>query len=341
MEIRLSMYVLPVLLTAQTWEAQQSGTTASLRGIYALNDKVVWASGTDGTYLRTTDAGLHWRASTVPGAEKLDFRDVHAVDDQTAYLLSIGPGENSRVYKTSDAGTHWILQLTNPDPTGFFDEMAFWDATHGILVGDPVNNQLVLMTTADGGLSWQRQRLPPALEGESAFAASGTGIAVNGKSEVWIGTGGTGGGRVFHSLNAGRTWSVAETPIRHNSQSAGIFSVAFCDGLHGVAVGGDYKSIDDAIGAVALTSDGGRTWTSPMKQPTSGFRSAVAFVADRKIWIATGTSGSDISLDGGQSWRCFDKGNYNALSFVNSTSGWAAGPQGRLALFKSTTFRQK
>ena len=326
--------LLPLLLNAQSWDLQQSGTTASLRGIHAVSEKVVWGSGTGGTYLRTTDGGLRWLAAVVPGAEALDFRDVHAVDDRTTYLLSIGSGDNSRIYKTSDAGAHWKLQLTNPDATGFFDEMAFWNATHGILVGDPVGGQLVVMTTADGGVTWQRQHLPRAREGESAFAASGTGITVSGNSEVWVGTGGTGGSRVFHSIDAGVTWSVADTPIRHDSQSAGIFSLAFSDPLHGVAVGGDYKKIDEAANAVALTSDGGRTWIAPAKSLPAGFRSAVAFVRDRNIWIATGTAGSDISHDGGQSWTSFDKGNYNAITFIGA-SGWAVGPQGRIARFQS------
>ena len=334
MNLVLAIALLPVVLTAQTWEPQHSGTTESLRGIHAVSDKIVWASGSGGTYLRTTDGGLHWLPSIVPGAEALDFRDVHAVDERTAYLLSIGPGGNSRIYKTNDAGAHWTLQLTNPDPTGFFDEMAFWNPMHGILVGDPVGGQLVVMTTSDGGTSWQRQRLPAAREGESVFAASGTGIAVIGNSEVWIGTGGTGGGRVFHSMDAGVTWSVADTTMRHDSQSAGIFSIAFSDPLHGIAVGGDYKKIDEAANSIALTSDGGRTWIAPATSVPTGFRSAVAFVRDRNIWIATGTSGSDISYDGGQSWTSFDKGNYNAISFVGA-AGWAVGPKGRIAKFQS------
>jgi photosystem II stability/assembly factor-like uncharacterized protein len=124
---------------AQTWVIQQSGTKASLRGVSAVNAKVVWASGTGGTYLKTADGGAAWTAAKVPGAEALDFRDIQAVDEQTVYLLSSGSGDKSRIYKTSDGGGQWKLQFTNPDPKGFFDAMAFWDASHGIAVGDPVD----------------------------------------------------------------------------------------------------------------------------------------------------------------------------------------------------------
>ena len=153
---------------AQTWVAQPSETSASLRGVSAVNDKVVWASGTGGVWLRTTDGGAAWSASKVPGAEELDFRDVHGVDEFTAYLLSSGAGDKSRIYKTEDGGAHWQLQFTNPDPQGFFDAFAFWDARHGIVVGDPVDGHFVVLTTVDGGVHWERRPTPPALPNESS-----------------------------------------------------------------------------------------------------------------------------------------------------------------------------
>jgi photosystem II stability/assembly factor-like uncharacterized protein len=329
--------VLPFLAAvaafAQTFTVQPSGTTASLRGVWAVSGQIAWASGARGAWLRTTDGGAHWTAATVPGAEALDFRDVQGVDAATAYLLSIGTGASSRVYKTTDGGAHWTLSLRNPDASGFFDEMAFWNARHGILVGDQVDGRMVAMATADGGATWQRLKMPPALPGEGAFAASGTGIAVLGRRDVWIGAGGKDAARVYHSADGGRAWSVASTPIRADSASAGIFSLAFSDPRHGIAVGGDYAKANEDAGNIALTSDGGKTWTAPTGTRPKGFRSAVAYLPDRKIWIAAGTSGADISTDGGQNWKPFDSGNYNALSFVSSKTGWAVGPRGRIAKF--------
>jgi photosystem II stability/assembly factor-like uncharacterized protein len=318
---------------AQSFTAQSSGSTASLRGVWAVNEEIAWASGTRGTYLKTIDGGATWTAATVPGAETLDFRDVQGVDENTAYLLSIGSGETSRVYKTTDGGAHWTVSLQNPDAKGFFDEMAFWDATHGILVGDQVDGQIVVMSTEDGGKTWQRQKMPPALAGEGAFAASGTGITVLGTSEVWIGTGGKGAARVYHSKDGGRTWTVAATPMRADSAAAGIFSLAFSDAMHGVAVGGDYNKANDETGNIAITADGGATWTKPDGTAPKGFRSAVAYLADRKLWIAAGPSGADVSTDGGKNWKPFDTGNYNAISFVSSQAGWAVGARGRIAAF--------
>jgi len=316
---------------AQTLTVQTSNTTAGLRGVWAVSDKIVWASGTKGTYLRTLDGGATWTAAAVPDAQNLDFRDVQGVDADTAFLLSIGKGNTSRVYKTKDGGAHWTLSLQNPDAEGFFDEMAFWNPEHGILVGDQVDGQLVVMSTEDGGETWQRQKMPPALPNEGAFAASGTGIAVWGSRDVWIGTGAA---RVFHSGDGGHTWTAAPVPpIRADSPNAGIFSLAFIDALHGIAVGGDYLKTKDDSGNIALTSDGGVTWTKPLGAPPKGFRSAVAYVPDRKLWIAVGTSGADISTDSGQNWKQFDVENYNAASFFSSKAGWAVGPRGRIAIF--------
>jgi len=238
-----------VVAVGQEWTPQMSGSTASLRGVSAVSAKVVWASGTKGTYLRTIDGGATWRAATVPGAADLDFRAIRAVDEQTVYLLSIGNGEKSRVYKTGDGGASWNLLLKNANPKGFFDALAFWDAMHGILLGDPVNGHFVVLTTSDGGQNWKRQKGPQALN-EGAFAASNSCLVLRGAREAWFGTGGA---RVFHSTDGGETWSVAKTPMRNNGMSSGIFSLSFADGERGIAVGGDYKKPQEIFGNFAVT----------------------------------------------------------------------------------------
>ena len=322
---------------AQTWVAQTSNSTASLRGVSALNAKVVWASGTGGACLRTIDGGATWQAAKVPGAESLDFRGVRALDERTVYLLSSGSGDKSRIYKTTDGGAHWMLLLTNSDPKGFWDAIAFWDAQHGIVVGDPLDGYAEILTTQDGGQHWTRQLtpdgLPNALPNEGSFAASNTCLTLLGKREAWFATGGPGAARVFHSTDVGRTWTVAATPIRNDSASAGIFSLAFAGARHGIAVGGDYSKDREDRQNLAITDDGGKTWKAPAAGP-KGFRSAVAYLPGTRMWVVTGTSGSDVSTDGGNTWRLFDSGSYNAMSFVPGDEGWAVGGRGRIARFQ-------
>ncbi|MES1257141.1 MAG: hypothetical protein ABUS51_01880 [Acidobacteriota bacterium] len=319
------------LAFAQSWAPQTSHTTATLRGIAAVSDQVVWASGTAGTWLRTTDGGSTWRPAVVAGAEALDFRGVQTLDGRTAWLMSSGAGEQSRIYQTLDAGEHWKLLFTNPDPNGFFNALAFRDARHGVLAGDPVDGRMTVFTTDDGGRHWSRQRTPPALPEEGSFAASNSCLRLAGKSDIWLATGGRGAARIFHSGDAGRTWKVATTPILNDGPGAGIFSLAFVDTRHGVAVGGDYTKPGQALGNIAFTADGGLTWAAPPGSGPSGFRSAAAWLTNPGLQIVTGPSGSDVSADNGRSWKRFDDGAYNALGVFAGRAVWAAGPRGRIA----------
>jgi photosystem II stability/assembly factor-like uncharacterized protein len=315
------------------WTPQTSGVAARLRGVSAANERVVWASGTDGTILRTADAGRTWRRQSIAGAEKLDFRDIDAVSETVAYVLSIGPGDASRVYKTSDAGAHWALQYTNDDPKAFYDAMAFWDANRGIAVSDSVDGHFVVLITRDGGRTWTRvsqAALPAALPNEGAFAASGTNVAVLAPNLVWIGTGAASRSRVLRSTDGGGTWSVSDTPLV-SSASAGIFSVAFRDAKHGLVVGGDYKNEGEAASNAAVTSDGGITWTAVTG--LGGYRSAVAPLPGTKpSWIAVGPTGSDLSADDGRTWKALEGQGYHAVAIVpRGRIGWGVGEDGRMA----------
>lgn len=315
------------------WQPQEAGTEADFRGVCAVSARVAWASGTQGMVLRTLDGGKHWEKQSVPGAEKLDFRDIQAFDAQDASVLSIGPGEQSQIYKTNDGGRRWRLLFTNPDAKAFYDGFAFWDRRHGIALSDPVEGRFRLLRTEDGE-HWKPlipETMPPALPEEGAFAASGTCIAVSGKHDVWFVTGGP-AARVFHSPDRGLHWEVVTTEILSGAPSQGIFSIAFSDARNGVIVGGDYKTPQATEKTVAYTQDGGKTW-KPAERLPAGFRSAVALLpgSTQKRWITVGTSGSDYSDDGGRTWHPLDGGNYNAVSFVDTHTGWAVGPKGKIA----------
>ena len=314
------------------WQPQTSGVTGRLRGVSAVSDRAAWASGANGTVLRTVDGGTTWQTLTVPGAEKLDFRDIDAMSDRVAYVLSIGPGEASRIYKTTDAGAHWTLQLANTDPKVFLDAMAFWDERRGIAFSDSVDGQFVIFETSDAGAAWTRipsDRLPPALPNEGAYAASGSNVAMTGSRDVWIGTTAA---RVLHSSDGGRTWTIARTPLATGS-SAGIFSIAFRDSRHGVVVGGDYRKETEALENVATTSDGGATWTPVTARGLSGFRSAVAWIpGSRSTWLAVGPSGADRSADDGRTWTPEARDGLDAISFApRARAGWGTGARGRIA----------
>ncbi len=332
--------------TSGPWVMEKSGTRAGLRGIHAVGGGVGWASGTNGTALRTEDGGYEWQSCAMPpGAEMLDLRGIWAWDENTAIAMSSGPGDQSRLYRTTDGCSHWTLLYTNPDKDGFWDAIAFHGKARGFLLGDPVGGRFALFFTLNRGMTWERVNAPGLEAGAArigAFAASNSALLLDGSGLPWFGTSGPGGPWLYtggmscsmaHAqtdpagcLRSAMAFSREELPLAGDAASAGIFSLGADAGMvDAVAVGGDY-------GKAAQTAGSAARWRSQMgqwaraAQPPHGYRSAVAWDAAAGAWIAVGTNGSDISYDDGRTWQTLDNGNWNALSLP-----WVVGPNGQIA----------
>jgi photosystem II stability/assembly factor-like uncharacterized protein len=320
------------------WELVDAHASAGLRGIHRAGSSV-WASGTNGAILRSADGGETWQSCTVPpGAAKLDFRAVWAWDSEHAIVMSSGPGDQSRLFRTTDGCRSWQPGLVNADPAGFWDALVF-SGDDGVILGDPVGGRFVILRTRDSGLHWTRDDSPllAALpEGEGAFAASNSALfslVASASRFLWFATSGPGGPRIFRSQdrhlgvasNDRPNWLAVKAPLDGSTAASGVFSLRFRDSQNGVAVGGNYEKSDQTSGTAAVTADGGKTWI-PAAHPPSGYRSAVDWDPARKLWIAVGTNGADASFDDGKTWQRFDAGKWNALSLP-----FAVGPQGRVA----------
>ncbi|MDI1241893.1 MAG: glycosyl hydrolase [bacterium] len=315
------------------WIKQTVNTTAAFRGLSVVSEKAIWASGTGWTIIRTVDGGKAWDVITVPGADKLDFRDIEAFDANTAYILSIGNGADSRIYKTIDGGKTWKEQFRNANEKAFFDAIACWDAKNCIAMSDPVDGHYELINTTDGG-TWKpivSNQLPAAKDGEAAFAASGTCLYINpANGDVFLVSGGS-DARVFKSTDRGSSWTTATTPIVKGTAGSGIFSIAFRNALHGTIVGGNYEKPREAVNAIAFTRDGGKTWYAG--EGLSGYRSGVTYVDDKAV-IAVGTRGADISSDRGRTWKKVGDENLNAVVAKGKKAVWAVGPKGLVLKMK-------
>jgi len=312
---------------------QDSGVAVRLRGISAVDARVAWASGRGGIVLRTVDGGAHWQAVPVPAAEALDFRDIEAFDADTAVVLAIGPGEASRVYRTTDGGRSWTETLRNADPRAFLDCMAF-DGDRGWILGDPVDGRFQVLATEDGGATWSlqdRALMADALADEAAYAASGTCIATTPWQGRVVVTGGA-AARVLHQAGDGDVWSAHESPVASRIPAAGIFSAAPV-GDDMLLVGGDFEREGGGGAALAQRDPAGGLRVSALPDP-HGYRSGVAcFRREAPLCVAVGPNGVDLLREG--RWQALSATGYDAVDIAGDV-GWASGDQGRIARIELT-----
>lgn len=309
------------------WRLSDTGSTARFRGLAPVSDSVAWVAGSAGTILRTVDSGRTWSSVGPADAAELQFRDIEAFDARHAVALTIGNGTDSRIYTTADAGRTWTRAFQNEDAAAFYDCMTFLDRRNGLALSDPVDGKFRILATRDGGRTWSvlpSTGMPAALEGEFAFAASGT-CLVSAGHHAYFATGGGASSRVFSSRDLGRTWQVTATPIP-SGPSAGIYGLAYRTPDHGLAVGGDY-TVPDSAPSGAAYSRNARTW-SVATTPPGEYRSGVAWFHHDAITV--GPTGSDYSHDAGRTWHRFDTGSFDAVACTTHTC-WASGEQGRVA----------
>ncbi|MCE6988677.1 oxidoreductase [Dyadobacter sp. CY323] len=340
------------------WKVIDLKTGIHMRAVHAVTPGTCWIGGTNGTVLRTTNTGKTWKTCKVSGADSLDFRDIHGFDKNVAVAMSAGLAEagKARIYRTEDGGDSWSLVYQTTQNGVFLDGIDFWGKNKGICVGDPLQDHLFILTTEDGGKTWQElpiEKRPATESGEACFAASGTSIIVNARSSVFIGTGGSKFARVFRSDDYGQSWEVSATPLAAGPTS-GIFGLRFWSKKRGMAVGGDYKKTVDSTQNVLMTQDGGVTWTlSGMTKPGGLKESVALYQSTTAIWngesqvrlddyalVASGPSGSSVSVDMGKSWKALGNEGFHALSFAGPV-GYGVGAKGLIGKIEKISMKKK
>ncbi len=299
---------------AQDYELVPLVTDAktSMRGLSIVDKEVIWISGSKGYVGKSVNGGKTWEWMQPKGYETLDFRDIHAFDRQKAIIVNAG--SPAYILSTIDGGKTWRENYKNTDSAIFLDGMDFWDAQNGMVFGDPINHQMQLLKTEDGGLTWKNisdKLTKPMQVGEAGFAASGSSIKTAANGKVWIATGGA-VSKIYYSSNYGHIWKIFKCPIIQGESSTGVFSVDFFDSKNGIVVGGNYLKDKDNTNNVLYTKNGGKTWRKSKVQ-VLGYRSGVTYVT-KYFCVATGTSGTDISTDGGNNWTNISPLSFNAVS---------------------------
>lgn len=313
------------------FEDLKTGTDASLRGLFVVNENVVWASGSEGTVLRSVDSGKTWETFHPPKASSNDFRSLYAWDENRALVFGIaGPYFG---YLTEDGGQTWQIVYSSAAEGLFFNSLKFANENIGLAVSDPVNGKPFVLKTSDGGKHWKQvQNIPTSVKGEANFAASNTCIEFLPSGKAWIATGGS-VARVFYSEDFGENWQVVKTPMVQGNVSSGIFSVCFENDLNGAIVGGTYDKPEQNKNISAYTTDGGKSWMLSETMPTA-YRSCVQLVpgVSSDFLFAVGKTGCDYSKDGGKNWNFISSNGYYTFRMApNSKIGFAAGSNGRIA----------
>lgn len=318
MKAFLLLLLLPLIGSAQqyTLKPVTQGTNTSIRGLSVVDDRVAWVSGSNGYVGKTVDGGSSWTWTKPAGFDGLDFRDIEAFDDTHAVIVNAG--SPAFILLTEDGGNSWRQSYVNRDSAIFLDGMDFWDARQGMIFGDPIKGKLQILRTTSGGANWDNisRNLKHSLTmGEAGFAASGTTIKTLDKGKVWIATGGA-AANIYFSKDYGNHWKRYANTMIQGLNSTGAFSIDFYDEKNGIVVGGDYLKDQESTNNALYTTNGGKSWIKP-EVSVFGYRSAVSYIT-KNVCIAGGSSGVDLSTDGGKTWKNISTENINAIQKAKS-----------------------
>jgi photosystem II stability/assembly factor-like uncharacterized protein len=295
-------------LAQNGWVAARRGQDGKdLNAIFFADSKRGWIAGDGGFLSRTNDGGRTWSSQTVGTKEAIN--DVYFRSKEDGYLLA-----GDRILTTSDGGETWnesrrFLPKDFGGGTVELYSVRFASKKKGWVVGSVSRREVVVESlviyTDDGGVSWQRKRVPVREELiHLDFANEDRGWIVGG------------GGTILYTGDGGETW----TPQR-SGVNATLYHVDFRNNRVGYAVG--------ERGTVLRTTDGGETWF-PVIVPVRNTLLSVQFVSDDDGWIV-GRGGVILrSNDSGRSWlrqETQTTQNLYAL-FVDKKNGWAVGGDG-------------
>lgn len=331
-KIILLQILLPFVLfsNAQTIKVLTSGTKTSLRGLCAVSENVVWASGSNGKVAKSTDAGITWKWFTVKGFEKNDFRDIEAFDENNAIIMAVD--SPAYILKTSDGGESWKVVYENHTKGIFLDAMDFYDTKNGIIIGDPIDNKFFIISTSDGGITWiekSNYERPIAESGEACFASSGTNIKLLKNRKYMFVSGGLKSKLYKKDIF---DFGVANLPIIQGKESTGANSIDFNNKKTIVIVGGDFTKANDTTANCFISQNNGKTWFAP-QIPPSGYRSCVLF-HKKKTWFTCGLNGVDISTNSGKIFTKISTESFHVCKKVKSgESVFFAGKQGKIGKF--------
>lgn len=343
---KISLLVFVTLLSAKiysqgTWVQQNllsNGYDANnwVQFVDAVDSNVCWglsASRNGQTnpvqnFVRTVDGGITWSNGLINNATNCAPSSIMALNADTAWVAMFDIAGGGKILRTNDGGVTWTHQNTALFTGGFPNIVHFFDANNGICMGDPNGGYFEIYTTNDGGTNWVRvpqANVPANLGGEFGITDVYTSF---GSSTLWFGTN---FGRIYKTIDAGATWTVASTPY-----TGFLGGIAFRDANNGLVCEAD---VNTTATDLIYTNDGGATWnilnciTGNVGQKQSviyvpGTDSSYVFTSPyNRVNSPIRSFGSGISTNNGNDWYMVSE-NLEVFSdndFASVNGGWAGG----------------
>ena len=352
------------------WTLQDAHTSADLEAIDSVGGGIAWAGGRNGTVLRTEDNGDTWHVCAVPPeAKALDFGSVQGFSADTAIVMSVGRGDQSRLYETTDACRTWKLLFINPDKEGSWVGLRFSNKERGFVLGQPVSisgekdRRIVLEETYDGGKTWRawhKETPVLAIQGKDPVFVTSISKMPAHPGEVQFAVRGGMGSRTYRVISAPSAICDCMPPVQlkdlirqlrvdsypaplSTTSSSGIYAIALATYGRLMVVGGDPEDPERRIDTAALSRVSGlRSWDLPQTAP-NGYRSAVSYDAKQNVWIAVGPNGTDISTDEGTNWRQLKP---SVMDVMGADTQWTSlslpfvvGPRGRIGRLETDALK--
>jgi len=253
-----------------TWQPQVSKTTQQIYDVDFADARQGWVVGRSGLILHTSDGGDTW-TSQKSGVEKHLF-SVDFVDPQHGVIA----GDWGVILTTGDGGKTWQDHSLSDDV--ILNDVSMVDANHGWIAGELGT----VLVTQDGGVTWSKQTtgVDKSLFGiYFADAQNGWAVGID--------------ALILHTADGGQTWQVQNGSTEvHELEQVGFSSAYDNPSLYAVQVVGNLGIAVGEIGAVYVSSDGGRTW---VRRAGEGKKGPKWF---RAVSIASGMHGGIVGAGG-------------------------------------------
>ena len=290
------------------WRGTTSGPRTAIRDATTVRGANL-ACGDDGLLLRSSDGGASWPMS--PCGDSADLTSLASTGGPTV----VAAGRDGSIVRSTDAGATWSTVATS---TGIRLNDVALSGAEGFAVGERG-----LLASTDGGATWGgvgplggRVLQAVATAGGRRWCAVGGDPDLNDRATAFV------------TSDGGRSWKAGKVPIR-----GALTDVTFVGPRHAWATGVDWgDDADVPVGIVAVTTDGGLTWSVRYRSVGQALLHVCFPVPS--VGFVVGAGGLMLrTVDGGRVWWTLSPpvvASLHGVAFADALHGWIVGDGGAI-----------